>query len=302
MKAELGMDYPGHMNNSMYAKLPTCLLLILAGIAQAQAAASDDDCKGTSDDCVAVGKWNFSVALGAGVRSNPLATGNNIPLVVIPQFSYYGKRFFINDLDLGFTLAENTTNTFSLVASPGYDRVFFYRSDLQNIFIGGLPGNPGSTAAFVVRPAASSTQTPVQIPPRARHFTYLAGPEWTFKLSGVSGQLDVLHDVTDQNNGTEIRAALGMPLLESKGSLTANVGITWKSAAIVNYYYGGAGIYEAGSALNPFIKLGYTLPLAGRWRFSAFAEYERLGNAIANSPLVEERYVATAFVGAIYTF
>jgi outer membrane protein len=297
----MGIDCPGYVNNSMYAKLFKCLPLIIAGVAQAQAAVSDDDCKGTSDDCVAVGKWNFSVALGAGIRSNPLVTGENIPLVVIPQFSYYGKRFFINDLDLGFTLAENTTNTFSLVASPGYDRVFFYRSDLQNIFIGGLPGNPGP-AAFLVRAAAGSTQTPVRFPPRARHFTYLAGPEWTFKLSGVSGQLDVLHDVTDQNNGTEIRAALGIPLVESKGSLTASVGITWKSAAIVNYYYGAAGIYEAGSALNPFIKLGYTLPLAGKWRFSAFAQYERLGNAIANSPIVEERFVATVFVGAIYTF
>ena len=299
-KGRMRIDRPGHANNSMYAKLFKCLLLILAGIAQAEAATSDDDCKGTSDDCVAVGKWNFSVALGAGVRTNPLVTGRNIPLVVIPQFSYYGKRFFINDLDLGFTLAENSTNTFSLVASPGYDRVFFYRSDLQNIFIGGLP-NP-AVSGFVVRPAASVMQNPVQFPPRARHFTYLAGPEWTFKLSGVSGQLDVLHDITDQNNGTEIRAALGIPLVESKGSLTADVGITWKSAAIVNYYYGAAGIYEAGSVLNPFFKLGYTLPLAGKWRFSAFAQYERLGDAIADSPIVEEHYVATAFVGAIYTF
>jgi outer membrane protein len=284
----------------MYAKSFKCFLLILAGIAQAQAATTDDDCKGASSECVAVGKWNFSVALGAGVRSNPLATGKNIPLVVIPQFSYYGKRFFINDLDLGFTLAENATNSLNLVASPGYDRVFFYRSDLQNIFVGGLPGNTGP-AAFVVR-ATASTPAPVQFPPRGRHFTYLAGPEWTFKLSGVSGQLDVLHDITDQNNGTEIRAALGIPLVESRGSLTADIGITWKSAAIVNYYYGAAGIYEAGSALNPFVKLGYTLPLGRKWRLSAFAEYERLGNAIANSPIVEERYVETAFVGAIYTF
>jgi MipA family protein len=282
----------------MYAKSFKWLLAILAGLAQAQGATADDDCKGPSSECVAVGKWNFSVALGAGVRSNPLATGQNIPLIVIPQFSYYGNRFFINDLDLGFTLAENTTNTFNLVASPGYDRVFFYRSDLQNIFVGGLPGNPPA-AAFVVR---AGTQNPVQFPPRARHFTYLAGPEWTFKLSAVSGQLDVLHDVTDQNNGTEIRAALGIPLVESKGSLTANVGVTWKSAAIVNYYYGSPGIYEGESALNPFFKLGYARPLAGKWRFSAFAEYERLGNAIANSPIVEERYVVTAFVGAIYTF
>ncbi len=295
----MGSDSAGHASNSMYAKSFKWLLAILAGLAQAQAATTDDDCRGESSECVAVGKWSFSVALGAGVRSNPLVTGKNIPLVVIPRFSYYGKRFFINDLDLGFTLAENTTNTFSLVASPGYDRVFFYRSDLQNIFIGGLPGNAGP-AAFVVRAAAGSTQTPVRFPDRARHFTYLAGPEWTFKLSGVSGQLDVLHDVTDQNNGTEVRAALGIPLVESKGSLTANLGVTWKSAAIVNYYYGSP--YEAGSALNPFFKLGYTLPLAGKWRFSAFAEYERLGNAIANSPIVEERFVATAFIGAIYTF
>lgn len=285
----------------MYAKSFKWLPAILAGLAQAQGATSDDDCKGISSECVAVGKWNFSVALGAGVRSNPLVTGNNIPLVVIPQFSYYGNRFFINDLDLGFTLAENATNSFNLVASPGYDRVFFYRSDLQNIFIGGLPGNP-PISAFVVRPAPSGMANSVQFPPRARRFTYLAGPEWTFKLSGVSGQLDVLHDVTGQHDGTEIRAALGVPVVESRGSLTANIGITWKSAAIVKYYYGSTGIYEGGSALNPFLKLGYALPLTGKWRFSAFAEYERLGNAIANSPIVEERYVATVFVGAIYTF
>jgi outer membrane protein len=290
-----------HASNSMYGKSFKCLLAILAGLAQAQGATTDEDCKGASGECVAVGKWNFSVALGAGVRSNPLATGKNIPLVLIPQFSYYGKRFFINDLDLGFTLAENSTNTFSLVASPGYDRVFFYRSDLQNIFVGGLPGN-APMSAFVVRAAPGTTPSDVEFPPRARHITYLAGPEWTFKLSAVSGQLDVLHDVTGQHNGTEIRAALGIPLVESRGSLTANVGITWKSAAIVNYYYGSTGIYEGGSALNPFLKLGYALPLRGKWRLSAFAEYERLGDAIAESPIVEEHYVATAFVGAIYTF
>jgi outer membrane protein len=278
-----------------------CLVAIFAGLAQVRAATPDDECKGgTSGECVAVGKWNFSVALGAGVRTNPLVYSKNIPLVVIPQFSYYGNRFFIENLDLGLTLAENTTNTFNLVGSPGYDRVFFYRSDLQNVFVGGLPGNSGLGSFGQL--VSSSAPNAVHFPPRARRITYLAGPEWTFKSHGVSGQLDVLHDVTGHSHGTEIRAALGMPLVESRGSLTANIGITWKSAAIVNYYYGSTGIYEPGSALNPFFKLGYTLPLAGKWRFSAFAEYERLGNAIASSPIVAEHYVATTFVGAIYTF
>jgi outer membrane protein len=262
---------------------------MLVGLAFGPTAKADDDCKGPADDCVAVGRWNVSVALGAGVRTNPLVEGKDIPLVVIPQFSYYGTRFFIDDLDLGFTLAENNANTVNIVATPSYDRVFFYRDDLQNIFATGPIASDGSSGS-----------TP--FPPRSRRITYLAGPEWTFKYAGISGQLDVLHEVTDQNHGNEIRAALGIPLIESRGSLTSNVGITWKSAAIVNYYYGAPNIYEAGSALNPFLKLGYSLPLTKRWRFDAFAQYEHLGSAIANSPIVAEHNVTTVFAGAIYTF
>jgi outer membrane protein len=218
------------------------------------------------------------------VRTNPLVGGDAIPLVVVPQFSYYGKRFFIDDLDLGFTVAETDLNTLSLVASPGYDRVFFYRSDPQNTFVGGI-----------------GTST-VRIPPRARSVTYLAGPEYTFSNGRVTGQLDVLHEITGRNGGDEVRAAVVIPLLNIRGSLAANVGMTWKSAAIVNYYYGVSGLYAPGSVVNPFLKLGYTLPLAGKWRLRALVEYELLGRAITDSPIVAEGHVATAFVGAVYTF
>jgi MipA family protein len=277
------------MRKHILSALP--MVLGLVGVA---AAGASDDCKGPSADCVAVGSWSFSVALGAGAMSNPLVGGKPIPLVVVPQFSYYGKRFFINDLDFGFTLAETDSSTFNLVASPGYDRVFFYRSDLQNVFVTGF----GRAAALVRSDSVGATQ----VAPRPRHVTYLAGPEWTFKSGGISGQVDVLHEITEQNHGTEVRAAAGLPLLERKGTLTANVGMTWKSAAIVNYYYGASPIYRAGPAFDPFFKLGYTLPLTGKWRFYAFAEYERLADAIVDSPIVVERYVATAFIGAIYTF
>jgi outer membrane protein len=257
---------------------------------------ASEGCAGTSDDCVAVGHWDFSVALGAGVRTNPLVNGDNIPLVIIPHVSYYGKRFFLDDLDLGVTLAENSSNSLSLIASPGYDRVYFYRTDLQNFFITGY--SPAGTALV----STDHTAAIAQITPRPRRVTYLAGPEWTFKVAGVSGQLDVLHDITGQDHGTEVRAALGIPLVESRGILSANVGITWKSSQIVDYYYGEPGLYAGRSALDPFAKLGYTVPLSRRWRFDAFAEYERLANAIADSPIVAEHSVATVFVGAIYTF
>jgi MipA family protein len=274
------------------------VLAILAAFAPAHADAdeSKDDCKGPSQDCVAIGRWNFSVALGAGVRTNPLVNGKDIPLVVIPQFSYYGKRLFVDDLDLGFTLVERGTNTFNLIATPGYDRVYFYRTDLQNLFVN-FPNNP-----FAPVQVSGTTPGAIKISSPTPRITYLGGTEWTFKYDRVSGQLDVLHDITGQNSGDEIRAALAVPLIELKGMLSANIGFTWKSAAMVNYYYGVPDIYRGSSAFNPFVKLAYTLPLAAKWRFNAFAEYERLADAIADSPIVAEHNVATIFVGAIYTF
>jgi outer membrane protein len=272
------------------------VLVIIAGLNQVQAAESEDDCRGASEECAAIGRWNFSVALGAGVRTNPLANGNDIPLVVIPQLSYYGKRFFLDNLDVGFTLAESAANTLNLIATPGYDRVYFYRTDLQNFFV----GFPNAAANAVAEPAGTPGATKVS--PPARRITYLAGPEWTFKYGPVSGQLDLLRDATGRNSGDEIRGAVGLPLLKSKGTVSANIGFTWKSAATVNYYYRVPLLYSGSAAFDPFIRLGYKLPLSGKWQFNAFAEYERLGKGIADSPIVAEHSVATVFVGAIYTF
>jgi MipA family protein len=279
----------------MYKQLLRIFIASTATFAHVQAATLEADCQRASDDCVAVGRWNFSVALGAGLRTNPLFNGHSIPLLVIPQFSYYGKRFFIDNLDLGFTLAEGDANSLSLIATPGYDRVFFYRSDFQNFFVSGIQ-------AGAVTAVSGDTPGAVPFPPRARRVTYLAGPEWTFKYQGVTAQLDLLHEATNQNRGNEIRAALGIPLFTTTSSFAANIGVTWKSAAIVNYYYGAPNIYSAGSAFNSFAKLQYARPLVGKWRFEAFIEYERLGKAIADSPIVAENYVVTGFIGAVYAF
>ena len=293
------------------------ILLTATLVALAHAVPALADCKDESSECVPVGGWNFSLALGAGVRTDPVVHEGTIPLVVIPQFSYYGEHFFIDDLDAGVTFLDSDRTTLSLIASPGYDRVFFYRSDPQNIFVTGLgnfnssPGSSGQVPAGSTGngsgpgqppPGTTGLITSAKFPPRSRQWTYLAGPEWTFKYAGMTGQLDVLHEITGHNHGNEVRAALGIPLSRVGGAWTANVGITWKSATIVNYYYGAPGIYDAGAALDPFVKLAYSRPLKGKWKVTAFVECERLSNAIADSPIVNEHFVTTTFVGLVYAF
>lgn len=292
-----------HRSFATLLAVPTAIALL----AQPAVFAAEEGCQGPSDDCVAVGGWNFSVALGAGVRTNPVVNGAKIPLVIIPQFSYYGKRFFISDLDAGVTLLEGEENTISLIASPGYDRVFFYRSDPQNIFVtqfDTLSVNAGAVTHIVqANPDGTKIVIPaVKFPPRKRSWTHLAGPEWTFKYGRVVGQLDVMHEVTGRSHGDEVRAALGVPISHIAGTWTLNIGLTWKSAAIVDYYYGAPAIYDPGPALNPFIKLAFARPLTGKWKLTGFVEYERLGKSIAESPIINERGVTTTFVGAMYSF
>ena len=272
--------------------------LALAAVAFCQPVAAQSPCKTPSDECKVVGEWDITLSLGGGIRTNPVRGRSDIPLVVIPQISYYGKRFFLENLDVGFTLHEIDTNTFSLVATPGYDRVFFYRNDLQNIFVGGARSLVGAGAdTDAIEPPVADQSFPVH----DRHTTYLAGPEWTFAYGRLTGQFDALYEVTGEYDGYEVRAALATPIMRSRhGSLDLSAGLTWKSSALVRYYYGVEGLYEPGSAVNPFVKLGYSVPLSRRWTFSAFAHYERLDSAIANSPIITEHGVTTAFAGFVF--
>ena len=69
-------------------------------------------CSPADNDCVPVGEWKFSIALGAGVITNPLNEGDNIPLVIVPNFSYYGEQVFIDNNALGFTFYESDAVSF----------------------------------------------------------------------------------------------------------------------------------------------------------------------------------------------
>ncbi|MGP1609689.1 MAG: MipA/OmpV family protein, partial [Burkholderiales bacterium] len=139
------------------------LLCVLWAVAPARA---QDQCE---PDCVAVGDWRVSVGLGAGMRSNPLHQGEDIPLIVLPEVSYYGERFFLDNLEMGFTLFENRRHQFNLLLTPGYDQMYFNRWDPFNFTDGGgfmasASGGPGAASNYSInisaQPAPSDIATP----------------------------------------------------------------------------------------------------------------------------------------------
>ena len=273
------------MNPILRKTLP---LLALAAATGPQAAAAQTPCKAPSADCIAVGDLEVSLSVGVGTRTNPVVGRSDIPLFVVPHISYYGKRFFLESLEPGVTLYESDANTFNLIATPGFDRVFFSRHDLQNVVVPFAAVAPPSFG-----PAAEEQTFPVG----QRHTTYLAGPEWLFRHRNFIGQVSALYEVTGRHHGYELRAAVSAPLVQTKQSLAINAGLTWKSAATVDYYYGVPDLYRPDGALNPFVKLSYALPLSARWTLTAFVHYEYLDDTIVDSPIVSDREVVTAFAG-----
>ena len=263
-------------------------LLALAAVAGPMAAAAQTPCKAPSEECIAVGDLRINVSVGYGTRTNPVVGRDDIPLFVIPHVSYYGERFFLESLEPGVTLYESDANTFNLIATPGFDRVFFSRHDLQNVVV---PFSAAAPPSFV-KSASEETFTVGR-----RHTTYLAGPEWLFRHRDLIGQVSALYEVTGRHKGYEVRGAVSLPLVQTKQSLVINAGVTWKSAATLDYYYGVQDLYRPDSALSPFVKLGYQLPLSPRWTLTAFVHYEYLGDSIVDSPIVSDREVVTAFAG-----
>lgn len=267
----------------------TLALLAIAAAAGPQVAAAQTPCTAPSADCIAVGDLQVSLSFGYGTRTNPVEGRDDIPLFVIPYLSYYGKRFFLESLEPGVTLYESDAHTFNLIATPGFDRVFFSRNDPQNIIVPFSAQTP-AVGDNVVQEEQTFTVG-------HRHTTYLAGPEWLFRHREFIGQLSALYEFTGRHKGYEVRAAVSRPLIQSEQSLVINAGLTWKSAATVDYFYGVQDLYRAGAALNPFVKLSYSLPLSERWTLTAFVHYEYLADAIVDSPIVTDREVVTAFAG-----
>ncbi len=108
------------------------------------------ECAGTDEDCIAIGQWQFSLGVGAGGRTNPLVDGDDIPIFLLPQISYYGERFFWDTATLGFTLLETKTQILNAVATVGFDQMYFNDWSLGNFVIEG--GSFGFAANFGENP------------------------------------------------------------------------------------------------------------------------------------------------------
>ncbi len=258
-------------------RLVPCLLLLLPVFAAAES------------------PWRLGVAMGYGERSNPLLNADDIPIAVDLDIAYFGERFFFDNGDVGLTFVDAGRVTASVMARLRSDRVFFGRTNTRFV-------NVGTTGQVLEAPVE------VIVPDRdyaaEAGFELLSDGRWGFL------QASAFHDVSGTHGGYELDLDYGVGFRAGAWYLRPSVGASYKSAELNDYYWGirpgeasaALPAYDAGAGINLRARLSASYHFSRNWMLTFSAEYERLNDEAADSPIVSEQAVIGFFAGFGYRF
>lgn len=284
-----------------------------AGIAHADAPPT---CQQNSRNCVEVGQWQLALGVGLGLRTNPVIDGETIPLILLPEISYYGERFFLDNLDIGYTLHQSDTQMLNMLLTPGYDQLFFSRWDPQNFFVETTTLSTAVVPSGMLAPQQTAgerwtAEDRVDLDDlHERRMAAMAGFEYAVALGPVDGYAQALQDVAAIHNGHELRLGLGKSWQRGGNDFALAGGAIWQSAELLHYYYGVetsevsrlSAAYRAPSGISGFIKLDWSRPVSEHWSWRGTLQYKKLSTSITDSPIVNDDKVITAFLGGVYHF
>lgn len=240
-------------------------------------------------------RWQLGLALGYGLRTNPLVQSDDFPILIDIDVAWFGDRFFFDNGDLGLTFADNDLITASLVARVNSDRVFFGRTNTRFITVDGA-GLPLSEAEIF------------EIPDRR----YAAELGVEVLADGTWGQLQLTahHDISGTHDGYEAYIDYGYGWRSQRWYIEPSFGLSYKSEALNNYYWGvrddeaSAALpsYVAGDGINAHARLKLSYQVNRHWTLSLVGEFERLNDEAAASPIVDDRDVVGYFAGFGFRF
>ncbi|TMP37265.1 hypothetical protein CWB98_11075 [Pseudoalteromonas rubra] len=308
------------------------------------------NCDTQPENCIEVSQWQISVAVGAGIATNPLKDGEHSPLIVLPYVSYYADRFFLDNTAIGYTFIDQQSFDISWIAELNSEQAFFTRSRPGTLLRSNtlspdiservelpqtrLPSDNGGTntdnEGNISQPqevnsyvqVIDSDHTPEQIKLPSLTFEDLAKRKWAID-SGILAHwyvseqhkltIRLLHDIRGIYKG--FHGSLGysykLPFGHPKyAQLQFKLGIDYKDSKLGSYYYGITDRdtelthfhYNVGSTVNPYVGIAYNHKLTENWQFKFTAKHQWLGSSIANSPIIEEGYTTSVFIGGLYAF
>jgi outer membrane protein len=200
---------------------------------------------------------------------------------VLPYFSYRYQRFYIEGLDLGLNLVGNKRYNLNLLATPR-----FYEVKASFAKSGELDGIEQTNP------------------------TYLAGVSAQLNTDAATFTLQLLHDLLE-SDGNEAVLQIGKSFtVGHRWSLIPSFGVTYQDSALVDHFYGvqasevrvGRPLYAGKAALNYNVTLNAVWKAKPQLDVLGQIKYERLGDGITDSPIVDETAIYYVTIGAVYRY
>jgi MipA family protein len=255
-------------------------------------------------------RWRLGAALGYGERSNPLIQSDDIPVVIDLDIAYFGDRWFFDNGDLGLQVLDNAVFTTNLVARVNSDRAFFSKTNTRYVTYSLMAGGATTEIRNSLTGAPLTPTEALPLKPPDRSYAIEAGIETLFGGGWGQASLRAFHDVSGAHEGYEIAADYSYRITRGRMTLSPSVGLSWKSAAMSDYYWGvqpdeadlTLTAYEAGGGLGWQAGMKMNYYVTKKTRIAVSANYERLQHSVAMSPLVEQDYVLGYFAGMAWQF
>jgi len=262
-----------------------------------------------------IGQWQFSIALGAGQKSNPLRGGKDIPLYLVPSLHYYGEQFYFDDGTLGYSFFENQRFTLSALVTLNSHAANFSRWHPSNIFIPDAPLLGEVDLPLEDTEQKEQTFTAIDIAQLAkRKWALDGGLQFNyFSQNHLMFQARWTRDISQVYRGDSLslKVEKSFSLVDSnKLQLKVASGVNWHSANLVDYYYGistrddvsTAQYYQGRATTNWFASSTLTYHIAPQWRAIMTLQTLKLGAGINDSPLLKSSNISTWFMGIAYDF
>lgn len=291
------------------------LCMIFAGQVPAQAA--------TTASAPEESPWTLGLAVGQGRRSNPFVASDDVDIPVVLDIAWYGERWFFDNGDLGYSLHQSAVMSLGGIVTFNNERNYFsFLSDgssgldildLRRLAASSISSIAGSTPNLDSLSSAELEALVFQDQDSSlpeRDFAVNAGLDWVYLTTWGDWQAQLTTDISNTHKGESAWLSYSYPWIWPKAELNLSLGLEWKSADLVDYYYGvsasealpGRSQYQAGDTVNQVLRLSGVYSLTPRWKLTAVAEREYLGSAIRRSPIIRDRWSDTLFVGFYYQF
>lgn len=286
--------------------------------AAAHAAACPDDADSTATaPCETTNQFHFSLAMGAGFRSNPLHGGHNMPLWLMPDLAYYGQHWFFDNGTLGYSWALSPELTLSLVSRLNEEQGYFRRASFSNVFSSQRIADDG-LAGPVQKNEMTESVAAVDIGQVSkRPWAIDGGLQLDWQKAQWQVRANWWHDISNEYQGSHAKVSVAYHLSHMTGDWGISSALAWKSAQLLDTYYGlavddGGNPNVAVAGFQPEVGVHWSYALDKNWALLSLFRYRWLNIDLQDeqnpeidtqqSPLLAEAFVRSWFIGVSYRF